>query len=605
MRFRISWLAGWIAAVVVSVIALSTLQAQGDPPPQNGKGQKGQGQKGDNPPGKDPDAPSPGRTPADDVGRRGAPLPGTSLIDDRFLPEAERTQWRQWFARNYYRFEPPPLAIGMARTALRARFDDAATRSTKRDLYVADVQTRLSLLLHDGDDRVRGAAAISLGRAGLLDDAVEVTRLFGLVGDNQKRVREQALLAAGLDSGSAAYHQLLRIAKAEVEAINAPSDSERARIRALATLFLTLRGEPPIPALVRDLTFDQHTPIQLRALVLQALGLSGSSQALEALSVVVNDRAESSLVRTAATSALGLLHQSAAVPLLLQLLELRDHDTDVRAAAAVAIGEVGATGDEELVRKLVHAYEHEANAMVERMLLLSLGRIGGSAAQLRLERVMEREGPEQGVFAELGLGLLARRSPSPQVIAPLLDSLRRVRAQDELCALLAALGIANEPSAVAAITPFAADGSSPDVRRSAIDALALLGQSSSVAVLERLLLDDPSPEVRMSAARALARLDPTCVGTLIHELGGGRTRSGIERAALILGLGFTRDPTAIESLLDLLRENGHTSREREAATLALGLIYDTRSSPPTALLGEARSFSRESAEFPALLALAE
>jgi hypothetical protein len=74
---------------------------------------------------------------------------------------------------------------------------------------------------------------------------------------------------------------------------------------------------------------------------------------------------------------------------------------------------------------------------------------------------------------------------------------------------------------------------------------------------------------------------------------------------LIVSLGFTRDPAAIEPLLDLLRERGRPSQEREAATMALGLVYDAHRAAPAARLGEAHSFLRESSEIPALLALAE
>ena len=97
----------------------------------------------------------------------------------------------------------------------------------------------------------------------------------------------------------------------------------------------------------------------------------------------------------------------------------------------------------------------------------------------------------------------------------------------------------------------------------------------------------------------------TGVQTCALPICGGRSRAATERAALILAVGFTRDPVALEPLLQLLREPGHSSREREAATHALGLIYDAQRAPPTTRLAANRSFVNESSELAELLTLAE
>jgi hypothetical protein len=54
-----------------------------------------------------------------------------------------------------------------------------------------------------------------------------------------------------------------------------------------------------------------------------------------------------------------------------------------------------------------------------------------------------------------------------------------------------------------------------------------------------------------------------------------------------------------------LKEGKAASAERVAATLALGLVYEPRSAPPTARIGEGSNFLRESTEVSALLSLAE
>lgn len=557
------------------------------------------GSPGDAAFGQVPAAPVTGRP---QVGRRDVESPVNNPLDDRLLPDAARSPWRTWFSRNYLRYEPAPLERGAGREQLPPHLVDTTLRDHRKALYRDDVSTRLTLLLRDGDDRVRGAAALSLARGGFLETPDHVARLFSLLDDEQKRVREQSLIAAGIAEPGAARHRLLSIANSNFDGLHLQNEVERTRMRALASLSLALQGEPLLPALVGGYARDPSAPLQLRALVVQALGLSGSDAALPLLESLARNDDEAPLIRATATAALGLLGQTAAVPLLLELLVDRDSDTDIRAAAALAIGEAAPRGDDTLVRELVKAIDHESNALVGRFLLLSIGQIGGTTARLRLEHALQHESAEQRVFAELGLGLLARQGDAELAVQALEDALRKTRSQDEQAALLCALGLSRCAATFDSVANFI-DHGAPEIRRAAVAGLSLLRAPRAVALLEQRLLDDPAPEVRLHAARALARLDPTCASLLVRELGSGRNRSSPERSALILALGYTGDPLALEPLLDLLREPGHTSRDRESATFALGLIYDIRRPPVASRLSAGRSFLHESTELAALIGL--
>ena len=549
----------------------------------------------------------PGKPPTarPDTGNR-SPAPIRAEAEERLVPDAAQTSWRMWLARNFHFFEAAPLDPAAVHPNLPPHLLDADVRAEKRAVYEREVEARLSCLLSDADDRVRGAAAISLARANLVDDVGDADALFRLLADDQRRVRDQALLAAALADGSSARYHVLRFASAAEEPASAPTESERARVRALAAVFASLRGEPLLAHLVADLVGDRRLATSLRALVIQSLGLAGNLDASAALVAIARDRGEAALVRAAAVTALGELGDRSAAPVVVALLEDRDHDAEVRASAALAVGSLVDVADTDAVRALVRVHEREGNATVARFLLLSLGRVGGPHAELEIQRVLTRESAEERVFAELALGLVARASATPQKLTPLLEALRTVRIQDERCALLCALGLSALPQALEPIAEQTLGGGAPEVRRSGIVALELLGQAGGLPILQKLLLDDDVPEVRIQSARALGRLDPGCSSTLVHALGSsGRSRGTGERAALILALGFTRDPSVIASLLDLLRERGPSSQEREAATLALGVIYDAHRAPPTARIGVAKSFLRESTEIPGLLALAE
>jgi HEAT repeat protein len=519
--------------------------------------------------------------------------------------EPTTSAWRNWLARNLYRFEPAPVDAAAAHPGLPPHLADLSLRAEKRDLYRREVETALLPLLEDGDDRVRGAAALSLARVGLDPQS---DRLLALLSDDHRRVRDQSLLAASLADGSTRYH-LLRIAAGErAELRSTTSDSERERVRSIAAILLATRRDPRDPSAARllgDWVADRSVAWQYRALAVEALGLAGASDAAERLIAIARDRGEPAPIRSAAVTALGQLGLRATAPIVIQLLDERDHEADLHTAAALAVSGLVDTGDADALRALLRAQEREGNAVTSRFLLLALGQVGGRLAENRIMRSLERSSSEERIFAALALALAARRSGSLVTATPLFDLLRDSHLVEERCALAVALGLTGQPRALEPLAELALRGPSPEVRRYAVVGLYLLAHAGGVSVLEHVLNDDDNLEVRMQAMQALARLDPTGSSALIHALNGPGAPATMERAMLIESLGLTRDPGAIEPLLALLRNGKAVAAEREAATLALGLVYESRTAPPTARIGEGGNFQHESPEIAGLLSLAE
>ena len=603
--FNISERSSGMVALLLSVLA-GTLspaplfaQGRGDEGPGGKPKQRAPESPSIPPTTIDPKSPQPGY-----VG--GSDLPQTSGARNentsKPTPPLEPTQivWRVWLDRNLFRYEPQPVSAADAHSGLPPHLLDLSLRAQKRDLYRTDVAAALGKLLHDPDDRVRGIAAISLARVGVESNSEDVGQLLS---DGHRKVRDQTLLASTLADGSSEHYHLLRCVAGEA-AVGATA-GDRDRARAVAAILLAARGERSVPRLLGEWVVDRTVPMQYRALAIQALGLSGHPDAADRLIAIARDHGEPGLIRSTAVAALGQLGVRATAPAVLQFLEERDLDTEVRTAAALALGSLVDPNDAVALRSMLKAQEREGNALVARFLLLSLGQIGGRTAELRIDRMLERPSADERTFAHLALGLAARRSGAPQTAAPLFDSLRDARLLDEKCGLAIALGLTGQLRALEPLADLALRGSSPDLRAYAVTGLYLLARPGCISVLTRVMNDDDNPDVRMQSARALARLDPVGASALIHVLHGARGPTTGERAAYIESLGLTRDPTALEPLLALLKEGKAASAERVAATLALGLVYEPRSAPPTARIGEGSNFLRESTEISALLSLAE
>jgi HEAT repeat protein len=594
------------------IVMLSASSAFGAPRfQQGGKPEEGGGSRSSpskaTPPPKVPEAPESSIDLKHQNGdKRGSDeKPAASRPDNpaKSLGGAEPSQppWREWLARNLYRFEPAPVDAAAAHPGLPPHLADLSLRAEKRDLYRGEVETALARLIEDGDDRVRGAAAISLARVGFDPQS---DRLLSLLSDDHRRVRDQSLLAASLADSSKSHYHLLRFAAGDAAQLRAfAGDPDRERVRALAAILLAARRDTSVGLLLGDWILDRTVASQHRALAIEALGLSGSPEVAERLIALARDRGEPGLIRGAAVTALGQLGLRSTAPIVVQLLD--DHDVDVRNAAAFAVANVVDASDADALRALLRTQEHDGNALASRFLLLALGQIGGRVAELRIARALERPTVDERIFADLALGLAARRSGSLVTATPLFEALRDARFVDERCALAIALGLTGQPRALEPLADQALRGAAPDARRYAVIGLYLLAQPGAVSVLEHVLNDDDNPDVRLQAMQALARLDPTGSSALIHALNGPRTPTTSERAMLIESLGLTRDPSAIEPLLALLRNGKAVAMEREAATLALGLVYEARTAPPTARVGEGGNFLRESPELAGLLSLAE
>jgi HEAT repeat protein len=350
------------------------------------------------------------------------------------------------------------------------------------------------------------------------------------------------------------------------------------RVRGVAAISLARVGTESNPEDVGQLLSDGHRKVRDQTLLASALA-DGSSEHYHLLRCVAGEAAD-----VGATAG--------------------DRDR-ARAVAAILLA---ARGERSVPRLLGDwVVDRTVPTQYRALAIQALGLSGNPDAADRLVAIARDHG-EPGLIrstAVAALGQLGVRATAPAVLQFLEERDLDTEVRTAAALALGSLVDPNDAVALRSMLKAQERGSSPDVRAYAVTGLYLLARPGCVAVLTRVMNDDDNPDVRMQSARALARLDPVGASALIHVLHGARGPTTGERAAYIESLGLTRDPTALEPLLALLKDGKAASAERVAATLALGLVYEPRTAPPTARIGEGANFLRESTEVAALLSLAE
>lgn len=525
---------------------------------------------------------------------------GPGSDNERKVLQSIPSLWLFWWDRNQDSLVRQPSLTTEAHPSLPPHLLDADWRQRRRDESRPSVLQMLESLLTHDNHQIRGAAAVAIGRCGVGDS---VEGLLNLLEDSNPQVRDRALLGAALATDSPVEYHTVRLAAGNPEALRALRHSDEDLMRAYAATFLALRTDTPILPFIEDLVTDRRVTQRIRALAIEALGMQGSAAAVATLVDLASSRHEPSLVRCAAVDALGRIGDRTAAPVVLRFLENRDPSPEVRVSAAQAIGHLAQASDRETVRLLERILNRDGNHLVRHFLLLSMGRIGGPSAQLVLENTLAKRRGEERCFAALGLGLLVRSQPSSSAMTSLLHHLHKTRAVDEQRAIAAALGISAHPVALEALDDTALRAATPTLRQTALQALKVHGHPDAIRTLEHSVKTEKDPSVLKQAALSLGQIDPVATNHLVRCLSDPERGTAIVRVPLLLALGHTGDPQALPILLDVLQTRGVSIREREAATWALGMVFDPDRRKVTSPIGFSTNFFRESSAISDLLAL--
>ncbi|MFQ5872249.1 MAG: HEAT repeat domain-containing protein [Dehalococcoidia bacterium] len=132
-------------------------------------------------------------------------------------------------------------------------------------------------------------------------------------------------------------------------------------------------AEPALPPLIKTLMQGKDTAARMDAA--KKLGQSGDSQAASPLIKALKD--ENKAVRWAAIEALGELRARAAVPALLAYLEKKEA---YRWGKILTANALAAIKDPKTVKPLLALLEKHENPIIQRVIILALGKLGDARA---------------------------------------------------------------------------------------------------------------------------------------------------------------------------------------------------------------------------------
>ena len=520
--------------------------------------------------------------------------------------------WRFWWILNrerYFsertmnRFDSPDIQ----RMAERTGSDELMTMTADQVLSSSRdrAQEVLIVLSADPDPVTRGEALIALGKIGAARTG-ELARQA--LADGDTGVREAAILALGLRADAAAVEDLVAIAN-DVEAGRrlcgltgaVPADDRQA-----ATIALGLAGslgrKDGLPALVDLMRRGDRD----RDLALTAACALGAARAIEAEGPILETiemRSIKGQVLAAALNALGRIGSRRSLTTLTAALS--DKDNEVRRAAAVALGLIALPADDAAVSALASAAEHGRDRVLRELALLSLGRIGGQAAEAVVFRAHGKKGAASEGIVALATGLLAasgRCTDAKSAGERLMLALEHGPSTAAAGAWYVAAGLAKLAESRTVLEKASLSAVDADSREDACLALGLLAQAESAPVLETIFDDATSSAVvRGSAAIALGMTDdPDAAGRLAKAIefdapvamrGASLRRSAAHANAAIVG-----------SIADQLRSPQHFDEyERAFAARSLGILCDRALYSAIARFGEDVEFTGQSAPIRRLL----
>ena len=507
------------------------------------------------------------------------PPPGPGSGRPRGSSTPNTRQWETWWGYNKEQFLPirgvsPPIDEQIGRYGSGG--GRPPTRDEVRRLIVPELVTGLS----DADPEVRSACAVALGKVG---DARDVETLANVLKDRQRMVVESAILGLGLIRADTAREILTGI-------VNDTSRSGRERGMALlgigvsggqeaqAWLAEGLSGRPQGRAL-REQAADLPAIRALAAGLATGADLPGAAPGAGDMVAGHLQRAirsgldrERSFLSGAFT---GLAKTRDANAENTVLAGLRHPDRDVRAAAAIAAGRVFRDPGRKVVAELARILDSESDLFPRRLLLISLGYMGGPQAIRLLDPQLAHKDSQHRAFAALGLAIAGDTSR----IESFRRSLVSERAHSLQGAFAIALGILGDKGSIPILTQELKETRDPTLRGFYVQALALIGDPSAAPAVEAILADTNVAELQAASAIALGLLgDFASSSSLVDILQGSGTIT--VKGAAATGLGRMGDHRLMEPLLKFVKDKRQQDLSRAFGFIALGILGENGARTP-------------------------
>jgi len=350
--------------------------------------------------------------------------------------------------------------------------------------------------MKDPDWRVRGMAAIGLGRVGGGGD--ELWR--ALDREQDERVRE-----------AIAYALLLMREPSFLERWRARADlgGENPQVRALSILALGTLGD------IGFLRKREDASPELAGCTLAGIGMAGDAADSKALTDIVVARSCPPGVRGAAAAALVFVGAADDMPRLVHAIRA-EGDPVRRAAAAHALAGVVGPDDHTAIRAMAQSLlEPKGRFGGHRVeLAFALAGIGGKHASAQVRRALQECLGDTTRAAELGSYLLALAGCDEEPLPNLFSKMRHEWDAAAAALGMAAAGLRKEAPA---IRERLADAKRVYIP-SALEAAGRLGDRGSLDAVRKLLREGTRDRVVAAGAVALARLRGAEAGPELLEL---------------------------------------------------------------------------------------
>jgi HEAT repeat protein len=515
-----------------------------------------------------PNQPKPGLNPPPPIPKR--------LLDRRSSDDPAR--WEKWWAVNKEDFLIPRAVL--APEVMGDAYTGTLGAPTAQEIR-ANVIPLLEQALRDTDHQVRSQAALALGKVG---DWREIKILLAALTDREREVSEAAILALGLLGEGSVEHSLRDVL----------NDTTRtARERGLAAIALGYSGGDVARAALFDhlgTTVDTQGRTRVPAIesarVLGAALWAGADKKdgmLDRSPLVASllQRALSApelkdrVILGIGTAALSKPRDPGSLQFVLN--GLTDQRADVRAGCAIAAGRIIKAEDRKSVQTLITAIGSEAEVTPRRLMLISLGRVGGPDARKRLIQELDANMRQDRAFAALGLGISGATD-----LAPRLRKEFEAASDDSLKAAVAiALGLMHDPDALKIVGDVAKTKGNPELLRHLMWFFALDRGRGSAGIVTGVLEEAKTPDVHDSGCIALGLIgELESQAVLINLL---TTAAPVTlRGAAALGLGRMGDRRAIEPLSKVIKAMQEPQIVRSRAVAGLGVLCQRSPWPPFA-----------------------
>jgi HEAT repeat protein len=496
--------------------------------------------------------------------------------DRRRDAQEDPARWERWWYANkddflVARAVLAPDVVGDAYTGTLAAPTEQEVRTKVIPVLIG--------ALADTDHSVRTQAALALGKVG---DWREMRTLVAALKDRERGVVEAAIVAIGL-LGEPAAEAAIR---------DVMNDTTRtARERAIAAIALGYSGGDDARAALFDrlgTTVDaegrSRVPAIEAARLLGAALWAGADRKDRAsdrspLVAAILQRALSApqlkdrVILAIGSAALSKPRDPGSLEFVLR--GLADSRSEIRAGCGIAAGRVIKADDRRSVRALTAAIDAEADPSSRRLMLISLGRIGGPDARKWLIEEMDGNLRQDRAFAGLALGVSGATD--------LASRLRRefeTASDDSLRGAMAiALGLMHDPEALKLVSEVARTKGNPELLRHLMWFFALDRGRGSAPMVKRILDESRTSEVHDAGCLALGLTgEIESQNILIRQLSSDAPAR--LRGSAAIGLGRMGDSRAIAPLVAIAGTTHEPQLVRAAAIAGLGILCQKDPWPP-------------------------